>query len=289
MKYSYTTRDGQRVHTTVAASFDKMAQAFKKEFGLSLHVRSGVRTRAEQMALHRKYLKGGTLALHPDNPLAYHVESNPKGPRALDIYDSGTDAGVTRDGNKRSTWIKRNAPHYGFDPAGYRFSQKEPWHIEFTGNLGGSPASAGNQDVRNRQTWLNRSRGEKLTVDGLFGRKTKAAIKRYQKFLKSNYGYAGEIDGIWGKGTQTAHQRYYDAYHAPKAKGRPVIRKGSRGQDVKDLQARLNRDYPLYSKLKVDGIFGAGTRKVVREFQRRAGLKVDGIVGVQTWAKLGLS
>lgn len=145
---SYTARDGQRVHTTVAASFDKMAQAFKKAFGVSLHVRSGVRTRAEQMALHRKYLKGGTLALHPDHPLALHVESNPKGPRALDIYDSGTDAGVTRDGNKRSAWIKRNAPHYGFDPAGYRFSQKEPWHIEFTGALrDGAPASVEEDDM----------------------------------------------------------------------------------------------------------------------------------------------
>lgn len=144
---SYTTRDGQRVHTTVAASFDKMAQAFKKAFGLSLHVRSGVRTRAEQMARHRKYLKGGTLALHPDSPLAYHVESNPKGPRALDIYDSGTDAGVTRDGNKRSAWIKKNARKYRFDPAGYRFSQKEPWHIEFTGALrDGAPASITEED-----------------------------------------------------------------------------------------------------------------------------------------------
>lgn len=145
--------------------------------------------------------------------------------------------------------------------------------------------------VKNQQSWLNKSRGEKLTVDGLLGRKTKAAIKRYQTFLKKSYGYTGKIDGIWGTGTQTAHQRYYDAYHKPKPnpkpKGRPVIRKGSRGQDVRDLQARLNRDYPLYSKLTVDGIFGTGTQKVVREFQRRAGLKVDGIVGAQTWAKLG--
>lgn len=144
------------------------------------------------------------------------------------------------------------------------------------------------QHVRNQQTWLNRARGEKLVVDGIRGGKTKAAYKRYQRYLKKNYGYTGAIDGIWGRGTQAAHQRYYDAYNAPKPKGRPIVRRGSRGQDVRDLQARLNRDYSLYSKLTVDGIFGAGTEKVVREFQRRAGLKVDGIVGSQTWAKLGL-
>lgn len=147
MAFTYTTVDGQRVERNVAAAFRRMAADFRKKFGLTLHVRSGTRTRAEQMALHQRHLKGGTLALHPDSPLAYHVESNPRGPRALDIYDSGTDAGVTRDGNKRSAWVRKNARKYGFDPAGYRFSQKEPWHIEFTDALySGAPASVEKED-----------------------------------------------------------------------------------------------------------------------------------------------
>lgn len=54
------------------------------------------------------------------------------------------------------------------------------------------------------------------------------------------------------------------------------------------VQARLNRDYPLYSNLKVDGIDGPRTKAVVREFQRRAGLYVDGIAGPKTLRKLGL-
>jgi len=148
----------------------------------------------------------------------------------------------------------------------------------------GSHAS---QDTKNRQAWLNKSRGEKLAVDGIQGRKTTAAIKSYQKMLAKSYGYTGKVDGIWGTGTQTAHQRYYDAYHRPAA-GRPIVRKGSRGQAVRDLQQRLNRDYPLYSKLTVDGIFGSGTQRTVREFQRRARLTVDGIVGEKTWKALGL-
>lgn len=70
--------------------------------------------------------------------------------------------------------------------------------------------------------------------------------------------------------------------------GRPVIRLGATGSAVRDLQARLNRDYPAYSRLVVDGDFGPATDRVVREFQRRAGLGVDGIVGPATWGRLGL-
>ena len=62
-------------------------------------------------------------------------------------------------------------------------------------------------------------------------------------------------------------------------KGRPTIRRGARGDDVKKLQAKL--------KLKsVDGIFGPTTEAAVREFQRKAELVPDGIVGPKTWAKL---
>lgn len=69
--------------------------------------------------------------------------------------------------------------------------------------------------------------------------------------------------------------------------GRPTLKEGSTGQAVTDLQAFLNRTYPAYSKLAVDGAFGPKTTAVVKEFQRRSGLAVDGIVGAQTWAKLG--
>ncbi|MDQ1202848.1 peptidoglycan-binding protein [Rhodococcus sp. SORGH_AS_0303] len=70
--------------------------------------------------------------------------------------------------------------------------------------------------------------------------------------------------------------------------GRPTIQRGATGQHVRDLQTRLNRDYPRYSNLAVDGDFGPATERVVREFQSRAGITVDGIVGIVTWQKLGL-
>lgn len=67
-----------------------------------------------------------------------------------------------------------------------------------------------------------------------------------------------------------------------------LLRQGAKGDAVRALQARLNRDYPAYSRLAVDGDFGPATDRVVREFQRRAGLAVDGIAGPLTLARLGL-
>jgi len=70
---------------------------------------------------------------------------------------------------------------------------------------------------------------------------------------------------------------------------RPIIREGSTGQAVRDLQAHLKQNYPLYAKhLVVDGMFGPKTRVAVEEFQRRSGLVADGTVGPKTWEKLGL-
>ena len=57
-----------------------------------------------------------------------------------------------------------------------------------------------------------------------------------------------------------------------------ILKKGSRGEDVKTLQRALH----LYE----DGIFGNLTEEAVKELQRKYGLTVDGIVGAQTWAVL---
>lgn len=82
------------------------------------------------------------------------------------------------------------------------------------------------------------------------------------------------------------HLEYDPAYDLHKeAPARPVVRLGSRGKDVRDLQSILTRYHG--AKLAVDGIYGTGTRTAVQAFQRAHGLFADGIVGVQTWRKLG--
>lgn len=60
-----------------------------------------------------------------------------------------------------------------------------------------------------------------------------------------------------------------------------TIKIGSKGQDVKTLQQKLN--------LTADGFFGSLTETAVKNFQKAHGLTADGIVGIQTWTALGIS
>lgn len=62
-----------------------------------------------------------------------------------------------------------------------------------------------------------------------------------------------------------------------------ILRRGSRGSKVQELQRNLNkRGY----KISADGYFGLQTEKAVKEYQSSAGLTSDGIVGPQTFGNL---
>ena len=64
----------------------------------------------------------------------------------------------------------------------------------------------------------------------------------------------------------------------------PTLRKGDRGDEVKQWQAFLNaNDYRCGT---VDGIFGSNTEKAVKQYQAAHGLVADGIIGPKTWASL---
>jgi len=67
---------------------------------------------------------------------------------------------------------------------------------------------------------------------------------------------------------------------------KPTLRKGSKGEYVKELQKGLQKlGYDLGS-CGVDGDFGRATKAAVRAFQADRGLKIDGICGPATWAAL---
>lgn len=95
----------------------------------------------------------------------------------------------------------------------------------------------------------------KGSIDGKAGRKTKAAVRRFQK------ANALRTDGIYGKNTD-----------------KKLVAK------VKDLQKELN-DKGKYD-LAVDGIIGSETVKAIMDYQRYMGLKADGIAGVKTFKAL---
>lgn len=66
-----------------------------------------------------------------------------------------------------------------------------------------------------------------------------------------------------------------------------VLKKGSRGEQVKALQRLLHaQGYGLGSVKPIDGDFGSMTDTAVRVYQKDNGLGVDGIVGQETWTRL---
>lgn len=286
MAYSYTSRNGERVEVNVAAAFDRLNAAFKSRFGLSLVVSSGTRTRAEQQYYYDLYLSGkGNLAAAPG--YSNHEEGGPRGPRALDVRDTGSDAGVTVRGTTRANWLRSNAPNYGFDPAGYRFSQIEPWHIEFTGAIGGSGGSTSSGGLAVDGNWgaattraLQKALG--VTQDGILG---PATVRALQTKLK-NAGHKIAVDGEMGPATVKAMQIFVmGAKHADGKLGPATVRA---------LQSYLNSGGkfntknskptpPPPAKLNVDGLWGASTTKAL---QKALGVTQDGELGPKTYTAL---
>ncbi len=147
------------------------------------------------------------------------------------------------------------------------------------------------------------AQGHKITADGVYGRETRLAVRRYQA------AHGLRQDGIAGNQTLT---KLYDApaptaapeqtpvpehtaapqqtaapSTAPPTNAAPVtygtVRPGARGAPVIALQQALNlHGFPL----ALDGNFGRMTRNALKTFQSRNGLKADGIAGAKTWALL---
>ena len=152
----------------------------------------------------------------------------------------------------------------------------------------GSTGSA----VEQLQFWLNtlaqyNSAIPSVTVDGVFGSGTAAAVRAFQR----KYGLT--VDGVVGRTTWT---EVYDQFRSiqsdngtPNAYPGTALREGSSGQNVRLVQFWLKIARTVYTSLAnvtVDGKFGAGTAAAVQRFQRYFGLTADGVVGRTTWQKL---
>lgn len=130
-----------------------------------------------------------------------------------------------------------------------------------------SSKSTGNATVKSIQSTLNRRYGTGLSVDGYYGPATKKAlIKGYQTELNRQYGAKLAVDGVWGAKTKAATR---------------TVKEGAKGNITYILQGVLYCNG--YDTNGVDGIFGNGTEKAVRSFQKAEGLGVDGIAGKNTF------
>ncbi len=168
----------------------------------------------------------------------------------------------------------------------------------------GTPLREGSsgEDVRTIQEQLNRvainypSIGL-TTVDGVFGPSTRRAVTNFQRL------FVLTPDGVVGKETWYRLSYLYTAvkklaeltsegqreeYNTTEYPG-IVLQRGSKGSEVQQIQfylSRIGAFNPSVPSVTIDGIYGATTQSVVREFQRYYGLTPDGVVGRQTWNRI---
>ena len=113
-------------------------------------------------------------------------------------------------------------------------------------------------------------------VDGVTGRATTDAVRAFQRRARLT------VDGVVGPRTRAALGR-----HGRPDLGRRVLRAGMRGWDVAELQFLLAwHGFPSGS---IDGRLGARTDVALRRFQQWARLPADGGAGPSTLAALQAS
>jgi len=165
----------------------------------------------------------------------------------------------------------------------------------------GTPLRQGSSgpDVVVLQTALNRI-GQSYpaipkipTVDGIFGRRTEAAVRKFQEV------FGLSADGIVGAATWNAMVRLYTAvtrlaelrsqgqqFYAINWNPPNALQVGSTGEKVRQLQymlAILAEYISSIPTVAIDGIYGRNTRASVLAVQRRFGLPETGVVDVMTW------
>ena len=91
---------------------------------------------------------------------------------------------------------------------------------------------------------------------------------------------------FWGELTAVDYGSEGGGEIVPAEQKKKTLRRGDKGEDVKELQKELiSLGYAL-QKYGADGDFGKETEAAVKAFQTDNGMKADGVVGEKTYAAL---
>lgn len=133
-----------------------------------------------------------------------------------------------------------------------------------------SSDETGDSGIKSVQAWLNNNFSSGLSVDGVFGPLTNAALVcALQTVLNREYGANLDVDGVFGPMTKRKIK---------------CIEKGAQGDYVRVLQGFL-----ICHGLDTggfDGDFGYMTKSAVLTFQTTANIDADGIAGPETFYRL---
>ena len=201
----------------------------------------------------------------------------------------------------RDAWVTYDKKAFSGAPGGdwvhieisSRYSENPQFYIDyFKQHLGDidvkpTPAKKTPKKPAGKDPWLQvGSKGAKVkevqaivgaTVDGDYGPKTEAAVKKWQAEHDLH------VDGIWGPGSQ---KHYESCDHGAEPAPEPTqvdgpkypgtaLKNGSRGEAVGHVQRKVGA--------KPDNWYGPRTTRLVREYQKANKLYNDGVVGPKTW------
>lgn len=119
------------------------------------------------------------------------------------------------------------------------------------------------------QTFLAKTYGQKLDIDGEWGPLSKKSmIRSVQTELNNTTTAKLVVDGIWGSKTKSAF---------------PDFSMSAKGNMIYLIQGCL---IAFGADIAFDGAFGSNTKAAVKTFQKSCGLTCDGIVGKNTMTQL---
>lgn len=127
----------------------------------------------------------------------------------------------------------------------------------------------GDHQIRTIQQALNRSYSNYMDLipcNGIYGKFTNKGLIRA---LQHEIGET--VDGVFGSGTMSKC---------------PTIKRGGAASKSVVLILQYALCCNKFNPNQLDGVFGAGAERAVKEFQEFVGLIADGIAGKDTWASL---
>lgn len=202
--------------------------------------------------------------LHQGDPLgrpAVHV------PRNIPVFYKWEDAAVHALNSKKGT-----ANALGMDASTTDFESIATYAEAYNG-LGYQSRGVASPYV---YSGTNQYSKGKFVSDGKYS----ATAKDKQLGVLAMVNEIGGLDPTLAEGSAPATPERTTGAWDKVLSGQRVLREGSSGEAVRELQRRLARHGLLRDQ--PDGMFGPGTDKAVRAFQRSAGLSADGIVGAGT-------
>lgn len=280
MALTFVERDGQRLTPYMLYQINRLNADFKARWGLDIIVSSAIRTYEEQKAIFlSRYVTAGQVngrrvydtrvwngvtwyRISSAGTVAVPGSSNHEvqGNRAaVDIRDTGNDAGITVKGSARGQWIRQVCGNYDMVASGDGFG--EGWHFDINNIDRAVPGGGGGDGmwgVEQKQNFLN-SLGYDTGAPG-WGPKCAEATRDFQRLTGLN------PDGDFGPLTTEVAV---------------IITKGGNWTNGKktdaEIQQRLNDlGFPAGP---VDNEWGNKTSLGTYRFQKAKGLTADAQFG----------